>query len=224
MGQLNRKILAGLSAAVCAAIFFAWLAGAVERGTLAGFDVAVRGTIHSWASPLLTRAMQGITNLGSAPFLIALGLVGAWQLAARKRIRAAVILAASAIGAQGFDQLLKVIFHRQRPEAFFGQSPASYSFPSGHSVESCCFYGVMAAIVSVNMRSRAQRVGIWMLAAAITLLVGFSRIYLGVHYPTDVLGGYSAAVVWVTLVWIGYRLALRREGSRAGPERPTSPG
>lgn len=210
MRHLDRKILGGLGIAAAAAVLFGLLAYAVMHGTLAWFDVAVRNAVHSWASKYLTRAMRGVTQLGSSYFLMVLGLVSAWQLALRKRIRAAVILAVSALGAQAFDQALKFFFRRPRPEAFFGHSPASYSFPSGHSVESCCFYGVMAAIVAVNVRARWQRIGLWTIAALITLAVGTSRIYLGVHYPTDVLGGYIAAVFWVSLVWSGYQWWLNK--------------
>jgi undecaprenyl-diphosphatase len=80
-------------------------------------------------------------------------------------------------------------------------------------VESCCFYGVLAAIVAANTRSRRVRVAIWVVAATITLAVGTSRIYLGVHYPTDVLGGYTAGVVWVALVWTGYQVWRSRRDS-----------
>src|SRR5436305_8959038 len=120
MGKLNRKIAAGLSAAAGAAVFFAWLAYAVRAGTVAAFDLVVRDAIHSLASPMMTRAMRGITQLGSPAFLITLGFIAAWRLALRKRMRAAVILAVSAIGADLFDELLKAIFRRPRPEAFFG--------------------------------------------------------------------------------------------------------
>ncbi len=210
MQRFNRKLVAGSATAATAAIFFAWLAHAVTDGSLAVFDLRVRTYVHSWASPDLTRAMRGITQLGSSAFLTVLGLVVAWRLAKLGRRRAALILAVAALGAEAFDQVLKWIFHRPRPEAFFGVSPGSYSFPSGHSVESCCFYGVLAAIVAAQAKRTWHHVGIWIVAALITLAVGCSRVYLGVHYPTDVLGGYAAAVVWVSLVWLIYQWWLRK--------------
>ena len=179
-------------------------------GSLAWFDLFLRNTIHSWASPMLTRAMQGVTQLGAPVFLGVLSLIVTLQLARAGRTRAALILAVSALGAESFDQLLKWCFHRPRPEAFFGLSPLSYSFPSGHSVASCCFYGVLAAIITSQARRKWQSVGIWCAASLVTLAVGISRVYLGVHYPTDVLGGYAAAVIWVSLVWSGYHWWLRR--------------
>lgn len=179
-------------------------------GTLAWFDLSLRNTIHSWASPALTRAMQGVTQLGAPLFLAVLAVIVALQLARAGRIRAAFLLAVAAVGAGSFNQLLKWCFHRPRPEAFFGLSPLSYSFPSGHSVSCCCFYGVLAAIVTAQASRKWQSIGIWCAASLITLAVGISRIYLGVHYPTDVLGGYSAAVIWVSLVWTAYHWWLRR--------------
>lgn len=213
MRTLTGRVSAGLATAAVGAAFFALLAHNVMNGTLARFDLVVRQAIHSWSTPVLTYAMEGITQLGSFLTLVLLGAVAALRLARRGRVRAAVLLVISALGAEVFDGLLKALFRRPRPEAFFGLSPGSYSFPSGHSVESCCFYGVLAAIVATTSRSRRHRIGIWVLAALVTLAVGTSRIYLGVHYPTDVLGGYLAAVVWVSLVWTVYQVwRVRRDG------------
>lgn len=211
----ERQILtAGFAAAGAALAFFAWLAVMVARGTTAAFDLAVRARVHSWANPTLTRAMHGVTELGSPPFLIALGALLCWRLAIAGRTRAAVILLVAALGAEAFDQVLKLFFKRPRPEAFFGLAePASYSFPSGHSVASCCFYGVVAAILAANVRSHLRKAAIWTAAALLAATIGFSRVYLGVHYPTDVLGGFGAAIVWVGLVRAGYQLWLRRARS-----------
>src|ERR1700682_753225 len=114
------------------------------------------------------------------------------------RRRPAILLVVAAAGAVALDELLKLVFHRPRPEAYFGYPlPSSYSFPSGHAVSSCCFYGVLAAIVTARMRSRAAKSAVWTAAALMAALIGLSRIYLGVHYPSDVVAGYAVAVVWV---------------------------
>jgi undecaprenyl-diphosphatase len=186
-------------AALAAALLFAWLAMEVTHGNTIGFDLAVRGAIHSWSPPLLTRAMRGATQLGEPWFLIPLGLLLAAILVRRGRTRAALVLTAAPIGAEILDQLLKVIFHRARPDAFFDfPQPENYSFPSGHAFASACFYGALAAILAAN---RARKAIYWAGAVAASLSIGFSRVYLGVHYPTDVLAGYAAAVVWLTIVF-----------------------
>jgi undecaprenyl-diphosphatase len=186
-------------AALAAALFFAWLASEVARGNTLGVDLAVRGAVHSWASPWLTRAMRGATELGDPGFVIPLGLLLAVFLVWRGRARASVTLAAAAIGGEILNASLKAIFHRARPEAFFGlPQPEHYSFPSGHAMVSTCLYGALAAILAAGS---ARKVVYWAFGAGVPLLIGFSRVYLGVHYPTDVLGGYAAAIVWLPILF-----------------------
>jgi undecaprenyl-diphosphatase len=109
------------------------------------------------------------------------------------------------------DQILKLCFHRPRPEAFFGLAiPATYSFPSGHALTATCFYGVLAGLLAARTRPLAGKAGLWALAATLAALIGLSRVYLGVHYPSDVLAGYAAAVVWMAAVRVGYGLRRRR--------------
>jgi undecaprenyl-diphosphatase len=186
-------------AALAAALFFAWLASEVARGNTMGFDLAVRGAVHSWASPWLTDAMRGVSELGEPGFVIPLGLLLAAMLIWRRRARAAVTLAAAAIGGECLNAILKASFHRARPEAFFGlHQPEHYSFPSGHAMVSVCFYGSLAAILAAGS---ARSAAYWAFGIATPLIIGFSRVYLGVHYPTDVLAGYAAAIVWLTILF-----------------------
>jgi undecaprenyl-diphosphatase len=101
------------------------------------------------------------------------------------------------LGAFLSSELLKLLFHRVRPEPFFAvYAPQTFSFPSGHSLVSPCFYGVLAAIVASRLRPPAARAAVWASAAVLAALIGCSRIYLGVHYPSDVLAGYAVAVAW----------------------------
>jgi undecaprenyl-diphosphatase len=104
------------------------------------------------------------------------------------------------LGAAALDAALKFAFHRPRPVPFFGSTPSSYSFPSGHALGSFCFYGMLAAILAKHARGRTAKFCVWMIAVFLVGMIGFSRIYLGVHYPSDVIAGYCAAVVWVGAV------------------------
>ena len=171
---------------------FGWLALAVWMGGTLLFDFAVRDLVHTWASPPLTNIMLGFTHMGEPIFLVLLTLVVAWRLGAAHRWTAARLLAISTLSAWALSEILKLVFHRPRPAAFFGyQEPATYSFPSGHAVVSVCFYGALATILARRTESPARRKLWYSIAAVIVLSIGFSRIYLGVHYLTDVGGGYA---------------------------------
>jgi membrane-associated phospholipid phosphatase len=209
----KQDLLAGFAAAVTALFLFTWLATQVFRQTAITFDATVRNGLHAWASPSLTWFFRGVTQLGSELFLVPLGALTVWRLAAAGRRHAAVLFVIAAAGGEALDYTLKLLFRRTRPEVFFGLTePSSYSFPSGHSMLSACFYGVLAAVITPKLPSLAQRAAVWTGAAALALLIGSSRIYLGVHYPSDVVAGYAAAIVWVFSVRTGYKVWLKRGG------------
>jgi undecaprenyl-diphosphatase len=120
-------------------------------------------------------------------------------------------------GSLVLDLALKYIYHRTRPTAYFGMAPHSYSFPSGHALCSFCFYGVLAGLLSARIKSLALRIVIWCSAATLVIAIGLSRIYLGVHYPSDVVAGYLAATVWVGTVIVLDHVHRVRKGSKKKP-------
>ena len=189
---------ASLACAMVSLAAFSWLAEEVFKGQMNGFDDSVRGFVHQYSSPQFTAAMQGITFLGSPFLLYSLFAVAIIVFLALKWWRAATWLAIGVVGSAILDVTLKLLFHRSRPEPFFSTMPKSYSFPSGHALSSFCFYGILAGLFDTRIRSRLVRLSVWAAAALLVLAIGFSRIYLGVHYPTDVVAGYCAAAVWVS--------------------------
>lgn len=198
MGKVRPKLRGELAAALAAAALFAGVAAAVMSGEAGGFDTAVRGQVHAAAFPALTFVMRGFTACGEALFLLTFGGIVAWRLVVVGRRREAAFLAAAAFGAEALDQVLKAWFQRPRPAvAFFGDTPDNYSFPSGHAMVSLCFYLVLAEIVIGKDWPRGRRWAARAMAVLFAGLIGLSRIYLGVHYPTDVLAGYAGAVVWL---------------------------
>ena len=192
-------ILASLAVAALALFLFAWLGNEVLQGDTQHFDTAVRMWVHRFASPGMTSAMKAISLLGY-DILIAELLIAFAVFAWLRWRRAAVWLAVAMAGSLALDMTLKYAYHRARPTAFFGVAPHSYSFPSGHALCSFCFYGVLAGLLSARTKSLAWRLIIWTVAALLVIAIGISRIYLGVHYPSDVLAGYLAAAVWVGTV------------------------
>lgn len=209
----NMVVVASLATAVLALLIFAWLGNEVIEGDSQHFDQVIRVWVHGFASPGMTRVMNAISLLGYnvliAELVIALALF-AWL---RWR-RAAVWLAIAMTGSLVLDLTLKYIYHRTRPTAYFGTAPHSYSFPSGHAMSSFCFYGVMAGLLSARTKPLAWKILIWVAAALLVIAIGLSRIYLGVHYPSDVLAGYLAAAVWVGTVIVLDHVRTVRRSSR----------
>jgi undecaprenyl-diphosphatase len=209
----NRDLIAGFAGAALSLLLFGWLAQQVVRHATIEFDAAIRDGLHALASPGLTLAFRVVTWLGSELFLVPFVALLTWLLVKAGRSHAAGLLVMATGGGEVLSTLLKLIFRRARPAVFFGlATPPSYSFPSGHSMLSACVFGTAAAILTAGMTSRRKRIAIWAAAVALTLVIGMSRIYLGVHYPSDVLAGYAAAIIWVIAVRAGYRVWLKRRG------------
>jgi undecaprenyl-diphosphatase len=198
---VSLSLLIGLATAVGTIIFFGWLADEVLEGETRHFDDVTRAAVHQLASPAMTIAMRGISFLGSGLFLTCATAVIVIWFASRHWGREAKLLAITMAGASALNISLKLAFKRARPIPFFDLfPPESYSFPSGHALTSCCFYGAFAAILTARIKSPRVRMIVWILATTMFLLIGVSRIYLGVHYTTDVIAGFAAALIWILVV------------------------
>ena len=211
---LSLSLLLGLAAAIGALIFFGWLADEVLEGETRHFDEVTRAAIHQLASPALTLIMRGVSFIGSTISLTVATAIIIVCFAMRKWGREAKLLAVTMIGAALLNMTLKLTFKRARPVPFFNlTAPETYSFPSGHSLMSCCFFGALAAILTARIKRKRLRVGVWALATAMFLLIGFSRIYLGVHHTTDVIAGFVAAMIWILIIRF-VEMELRRRKRR----------
>lgn len=206
-------IPASLGLAAVALLCFGWLTEEVlERGT-ARFDSSVRELVHQFAAPPVTAVFRFVTNLGDWPVVMFATLALLFFFLYRgDRDHASVVLV-TMTGAGILDATLKLAFHRLRPDPFFGGAkPTTYSFPSGHALISFCFYGLIAGMLSFYLKKPWQRGLTWSIAAVLIALIGLSRIYLGVHWPSDVLAGYAAAIIWMGAVRV---MASRVEARRA---------
>jgi len=208
---IGLTLLTGIVSAIIALVIFAWLANDALRGEIWLFDNQLRAEIYKYSSPALTYFMGNITALGSGPVLTPLTACIALIFVLVGWRRSAILLAVTMLGVVLLNVMLKLSFQRARPTPFFGiPAPETYSFPSGHALASFCFYSMLAVLITIHIRSLALRILIWATAVLLIAVVGFSRIYLGIHYPSDVLAGYSAAMVWVVVVIFGGRLLRRR--------------
>ena len=213
---LSTTLTVGLLTAAAALILFTWLAHEILTDVTLALDDRIRLALHSVASARLTTVMRALSLYGGPTGLAPLGILLALIFLLKRWHRGALLVVVTMAGAGLLDTVLKLIFRRTRPAAFFDYPlPASLSFPSGHAFFAASFFGGLAVLVSGRIRSRVLRAAVWVAAAALILLVGVSRIYLGVHYPSDVLAGYAAAAVWVAAVAFGDRLVSHRRRQRS---------
>ena len=176
-------------------VLFLLLAHQVHAGETIQFDVAVHRFFQSRQSPLIHALMMGVSLFASGWAISIISMVCLFALWFRPAFRGrAVSLLLAGAGGQGIVYLLKALFHRARPEANFAS--LGYSFPSGHAFAAVTIYGMLACWLIQGERPH-RRSGIGLAAAVLILLIGFSRVYLGVHYASDVAAGYAAGVPWL---------------------------
>jgi undecaprenyl-diphosphatase len=194
-----------------AVLLFAWFAWLASRAAVPQFDTAGRDAIHAYARPWLTQIMQAASLAGGGWGLWPAGVLIAALLTRAGRGREAVLFGVAVLGANLVNEAMKLFFHRPRPQPWFGYpQPPTYSFPSGHAFVSFCFCLCLAEILIRHGWPLAGKMAMWSVALGCALIVGFSRVYLGVHYPTDVLGGYAAGIVWMMLIRVVRHVWQRR--------------
>jgi undecaprenyl-diphosphatase len=203
-------------------------ASEVMEGDTVAFDRAVLLMLRQSGDPAtpigpwwLREAMVDLTALGSFSVLtIITVLAGGYLLAAKKPALAGFTVSAVAGGAL-IGSLLKLVYARTRPELvehLVGTHSAS--FPSGHAMNSAVTYLTLAVLIARAEESSAVRRYLISAALALTLLVGFSRLYLGVHWPTDVAAGWIVGALWaVACSLVAKRLQSRRAVEGASPDR-----
>ena len=192
-------------------LLFASLARDVVAAGALPYDRSVMVWLHVRESPVLTTTMSALTELGGLVAVPIIAVAWAGLFWWRGRRRDAALLAAAVIGSTLLNTVLKAVFQRDRPD-FWEHLVVedSYSFPSGHAMASM---SLAAALVVIAWSSRWRWPAIAG-GAVYVLVVGVSRIYLGVHFPSDILAGWCVAVLWVTVVAVVLDDGSRRPGAR----------
>lgn len=202
-----------------AAVLFLALATTVQTGGVVRIDTALRAEAQRLASPLLTVLASKVTWLGSLGMLAGFGAIAVGLLIRAHRRVDALLLLVTMTGALVFENGLKFLIQRPRPTPFFGINPPSYSFPSGHALFSLCFYGMLAILLGRAMHSGTAKVSLWTSACLLVLAIGATRIYLGVHYPSDVFAGYLVAIALVAIILAAEQRLLSKKPSNYPPAK-----
>ena len=207
LGQtLTVGLALGLLLSLGVILLFAKLAEDVVEGESRAFDTAVLLWIDAHSPEWLYAPMLAVTTLGYYWFVIPLLVVATFVFYLKRRRISAVLLPVATVGGMVLTTVLKTVFERDRPELFeSGYTASFYSFPSGHATIAVGFYGTLTLLVALRLEG-ARRWAVVALGTLLVLLIGFSRLYLGVHYPTDVLAGFLAAPLWISAIGLSYFL------------------
>ena len=207
LAKFSKSLIWGLSISVLLLAIFAKLSEDLLYHELGTFDRVIGELIRGFATPSLTRVAIIITDLGSAYMELGLMfIVGAFLLFHLKHTWETVLLAISLSGAWLLNTILKELFHRARPDIVHLVVAGGYSFPSGHAMVAAAFYGVIGYLLWLNLRNRSKPS--WYIVVftfALILAIGISRIYLGVHFASDVIAGYAAGGVWAIACIVGLK-------------------
>lgn len=192
-------VLAGVAIALLGTWAFAELAGHVTSGGTQAFDDTVLRWMGARRTPGLDAVMLEITSLGTASVVTMVVGVAALFLWLNKHKHSAILLFVSTLGGVILNNLLKLGFSRQRPDIIPWEAKATfYSFPSGHAMSATVVYSTVAYLAARLQRTHAARASIMFIAAFIIFIICGSRVYLGVHYPSDVVAGVIVGLAWAS--------------------------
>jgi membrane-associated phospholipid phosphatase len=221
-GPVLLLMVLGALAAVVAGFLFVMLAEQVERSTswVSHADRAVHTWFGNERRPGLTTLFNTATDIGGTIGLGAIVALVAGTLFARKeRASAAFVLATGAAGAL-LNLGLKAIYARMRPDAVSALVSATwYSFPSGHAMDSFIIFGTLVYIALRQPWPWIWKSACIALGATMVLVISVSRVYLGVHWASDIVGGWSAATAWLFFAMLAFEMQLRQREKRRGPRR-----
>jgi undecaprenyl-diphosphatase len=188
--------IAGLVIAAIALWGFAELAETVMKAQTLAFDTNLLLAIQKIQVPWLSSIMLLLTSIGDPTVLVTLGIATSAVLLIRHQRSEAMTVVIAGLGALGLNLLLKQLFERARPQLWARVVDVRfYSFPSGHAMLSIVMYGLFGYLLATRYPKYRNLIILCM--SLLIALVGFSRLYFGVHWPTDVIAGYAAGFVWL---------------------------
>ena len=203
-GIATGTILVGAAGLIASLLVIGTIADGVRDEEVFILDAWATPFLHSIRTPLLDAIMNGFTALGSTVVVLPIFIVSLAALYLKRRYGAMLFLAIALGGSLLIDFVMKLIFERPRPKLDYAAVLPDYSFPSGHAMNGVAFYVSIALILWTVF---GRRVGIisTIVAVALAIGIGTSRIYLGFHYFTDVVGGWLAGIVWLLVVGAAFR-------------------
>lgn len=207
LGLLSIELAIVLLLFIVALLAFSFISYNIFGLDDTNFDQQVFAKVRPFISETNTTVMRFVTFFATHTFLLPANIILAGYFLFKKHRWYSIKIPVVALSSYIVMALLKIYFNRPRPDDPVYQAAAGFSFPSGHAMSAVTFYGLLIYIVWRNVESTFSKWLLTILLAFVILLIGFSRIYLRVHYASDVLAGFSLGLVWLVLsLWIMQRV------------------
>ncbi|MEO8348500.1 MAG: phosphatase PAP2 family protein [Acidobacteriota bacterium] len=220
--KVGLSLLAGFFVCAVIVVAFGFLARGVFSTARTGpLDREVTISIRALHAPALDRVARFLTFFGSHLFLIPATVLVALALKSRGHRVSALLFCGSVVGGFGLNALLKITFHRARPDLWQALvAEHTYSFPSGHAAMSTVFFGGLAAVAIHLSKRPVVRITAIVLAAVAAVTIAGTRVYLGAHWTTDVVAGMLVGLFWVVVAAVATEQVARRAARKASPPSP----
>lgn len=194
----------------------------VTSGSTQNFDEGVLNYIRNnnvvnnfWGPVWLTTLMMDITALGGATVIFIITAAVVFYMLIKKEYELMRLILIAVVGGALLSFIMKELFARERPPLVYHLlTVKSLSFPSGHAMMSSVVYLTLGALLAKAQQNNNLKIYVLLVALLLVFLIGISRIYLGVHYPTDVFAGWSIGLVWASLCWLAAIYLQRRKNQR----------
>ena len=225
LGLATVAVVAGFAGLIAMLVVLGSIAEGVRSQEVFALDTWATPFLHGIASPALDFIMLLLTDIGSSLVIVPVLVVAMSALISKRRYGAATFLGIAIGGSVLLDGTMKLIFQRPRPQLPWANVLPDYSFPSGHTMNAVIFYLALALIIWSVFGRRIGLTAV-VIAAVLAVGVGVSRIYLGYHYLTDVVGAFLAGLSWLLVIGAAFRARPRywttsRATAQAGPPAPS---
>lgn len=211
--NLKKQLTLAFLICLISLLAFGAMAILVSKHLIVNFDSTIISYVQGFESPILTTTMKFFTYIGGTTPVGVLSLLIIVSLYTVLKHRSELILFIAVIaGSNVLFVTLKLFFHRARPDLHRLAEASNYSFPSGHATMAFALYGSLTYLLWRHMGTRLGRIILISITSLMILTIGISRIYLGVHYPSDIIAGYFISAFWLTFsIWLHQRYQEKRD-------------
>lgn len=210
MRELSGRLITALVSCLVLAAVFGYVASSIGNGSIVQFDTPIINFVQGAEAPWLTNVMKLFTFIGSTKAVLAISLIMLGLLLYFRQKAQTILFLIVISGTAALNLVLKLFFQRARPDFNRLIEISGYSFPSGHTMMATSLYIILAFILWRNAKN-SFRV-LYIIAAIFMIgMIGVSRIYLGVHYPSDIAGGISASTFWLLIATSVYTIYMNKK-------------